>query len=102
LVRIPFTPKPAGLDPQNFLRHTSNWMRKINSQKNQEKFPKMLKKKKKKIEFFHENAQRSGAFGECLISKVNKLLYINCALTTEFCITLVIFFNIAVQSVKTA
>jgi hypothetical protein len=33
LVRIPFTAKPAGLDPPNFCRHAPTWLRKINSQK---------------------------------------------------------------------
>jgi hypothetical protein len=30
-------PKPAGLDPQKFRRHTTNWLRNVDSQKNLKK-----------------------------------------------------------------
>jgi hypothetical protein len=30
-------PKPAGLDPKKFRRHTPNWLRNVDSKKNLEK-----------------------------------------------------------------
>jgi hypothetical protein len=57
------TAKPAGLDPQKFRRQTPNWMWNVDCQKKlqnkfHEKFSNFF------FLIFHENAQRSGAFGE--------------------------------------
>jgi hypothetical protein len=51
LVPIPFTAKPAGLDPPIFCRQTPNWLWKINSQTFFFNFTEKLQK----IEFFFGN-----------------------------------------------
>jgi hypothetical protein len=65
-------PKPVGLDPPIFCRHTPNWLRNTDSQKKfEKKFPgKFVLGEKKFGDFFtkifHENVERSVAFGECI------------------------------------